>query len=51
MPSSCVSMFNYDDGVSNHFLFEDTPYYKTHRIEDNGLFYFFNKESLSTQTL
>lgn len=41
MPSSCVSMFNYDDGVSNHFLFEDTPYYKTHRIEDNGLYYLF----------
>ena len=42
MPSNCISTINHDDLVGNHFLFEDTLYYKTNRIEDNGLYYLFN---------
>lgn len=42
MPSGCIKTFNHDDMVGNHFLFEDTPYYKNHRTEDAGLYYLFD---------
>lgn len=42
MPDNCISMINHDDQIGNHFLFEDTNYYKNHRIEENGCYYLFN---------
>ena len=42
MPNNCIGMINHDDLVGNHFLFEDTPYYESNRIEESGLFYLFN---------
>ena len=42
MTSNCIRMINHDDLVGNHFLFEDTLYYKSNRIENGGLYYLFN---------
>lgn len=42
MPDDCISMINHDDYISNHFLFEDTKYYKNHRTEENGCYYLFD---------
>ena len=42
MPDNCVSLFNHDDNIGNHFLFEDTAYYKNNRTEENGMYYLFN---------
>lgn len=42
MPNNCIAMMNHDDLVANHFLFEDTQYYKNNRVEDNGCYYLFN---------
>lgn len=42
MTNNCISLFNHDDNIGNHFLFEDTEYYKSNRIEENGLYYLFD---------
>lgn len=42
MPNNCIKQFNHDDVVGNHFLFEDTLYYKSNRTQEGGCFYLFN---------
>lgn len=42
MPNGCFSQLNHDDLVGNHFLFEDTDYYKTNKVSENGLIYLNN---------
>jgi hypothetical protein len=42
MPNNCIKLFNHDDLVANHFLFEDTPFYSVNKIEENGCYYLFN---------
>lgn len=42
MPNECISRFNHDDMIGNHFLFEDTQYYMTNKTVENGLSYLFN---------
>lgn len=36
-PSNCFSKINHDDNVGNHFLFEDTAYYKQNVKTKDGL--------------
>ena len=42
MPNNCIAMINHDDMISNHFLFEDTIFYKNNRVEEEGCYYLFN---------
>lgn len=41
-PNNCFSSFNHDDMIGNHFLFEDTPYYKNNAVCENGIYYLKN---------
>ena len=42
MPNNCIKQFNHDDNVGNHFLFEDTQYYKSNKTLNGGCYYLFN---------
>lgn len=42
MSSGCISMINHDDSIGNHFLFEDTIFYKNNRTEQDGCYYLFD---------
>ena len=41
-PNNCFSSFNHDDMIGNHFLFEDTPYYKNNAVCEDGIYYLKN---------
>ncbi len=38
-PNKCFGSFNHDDNIGNHFLFEDTAYYKSNVSQENGVYY------------
>lgn len=50
MPVGCIKYFNHDDMVGNHFIFEDTLYYKNNRVENAGCFYIFDILTESNQS-
>ena len=38
-PNKCFGSFNHDDNIGNHFLFEDTEYYKSNATIIDGVYY------------
>ena len=38
-PNKCFGSFNHDDNIGNHFLFEDTAYYKSNASIIDGVYY------------
>ena len=49
IPIGSIKYFNHDDIISNHFIFEDTAYYKNNRIEERGCYYIFGILTESNQ--
>lgn len=53
-PLGCFISFNHDDMIGNHFLFEDTAYFKNKATCENGVYYIkdlalsFDKNSLGS---